>query len=69
MPEAVNEADKDKVTSRAILIVFCCSMVLLFSMGMRQSFGLFQSPISQAFGVGISAFSFSLALQNLIGHR
>ena len=66
MPEAVNEADKDKVTSRAILIVFCCSMVLLFSMGMRQSFGLFQSPISQAFGVGISAFSFSLALQNLI---
>ena len=62
----MTEAVKEKVTSRAILIVFCASMVLLFSMGMRQSFGLFQSPISQAFGVGISAFSFSLALQNLI---
>jgi len=56
----------EKVSNRAIFIVFCASMVLLFSMGMRQSFGLFQSPISQAFGVGISTFSFSLALQNLL---
>lgn len=62
----MTEVLKQKVTPRALLIVFCASMVLLFSMGMRQSFGLFQSPISQAFGVGISAFSFSLALQNLL---
>jgi MFS family permease len=57
---------KDKVSSRAILIVACCSIVLVFSMGMRQSFGLFQSPISQSFGIGIAAFSFSLAVQNLM---
>lgn len=62
----VAEVITEKVTRRAILIVFCASIVLLFSMGMRQSFGLFQSPISQAFGIGISTFSFSLALQNLM---
>jgi MFS family permease len=62
----MSEIIKEKVTSRAILIVFCCSIVLLFSMGMRQSFGLFQSSISQSFGLGIAAFSFSLAIQNLI---
>ncbi len=62
----MSEVATDKVTKRALLIVFCASMVLLFSMGMRQSFGLFQSPISQSFGIGISAFSFSLALQNLL---
>ncbi len=41
-------------------------MVILLSMGTRQSFGLFQTPISNSFGIGIAAFSLSLALQNLI---
>ena len=60
------QAIKDKVTGRLLLIVFCASMVILLSMGTRQSFGLFQTPISEAFGIGITAFSLSLALQNLI---
>jgi len=60
------QAIKDKVTVRLLLIVFCASMVILLSMGTRQSFGLFQTPISEAFGIGIAAFSLSLALQNLI---
>ena len=60
------QAIKDKVTGRLLLIVFCASMVILLSMGTRQSFGLFQTPISEAFGIGIAAFSLSLALQNLI---
>tara|TARA_S200000501_G_scaffold99596_1_gene93058 strand:- start:69 stop:1211 length:1143 start_codon:yes stop_codon:yes gene_type:complete len=34
-------------------------------MGMRQSFGLWQTPVSQAFGVGFTVFSLSLAIQNL----
>ena len=35
-------------------------------MGTRHSFGLFQTPVSEAFGIGLTAFSFSLALQNLL---
>ena len=35
-------------------------------MGMRQSFGLFQTPIAQTFGIGFAAFSLSLAIQNLL---
>ena len=56
----------ERVSGKVIFIVFCASMVLLFSMGIRQSFGLFQGSIQQAFGIGISAFSLSLALQNLL---
>jgi len=61
MPETL----KEKVSSQAVLIVICCSLVLLLTMGMRQSFGLWQTPISQAFGVGFTVFSLSLAIQNL----
>lgn len=62
----MSEATKDKITWRVLFIVFCSSMVILLSMGTRQSFGLFQTPISETFGIGIVAFSLSLALQNLI---
>jgi MFS family permease len=60
------EVIKERITGKVILIVTICSLVLLFSMGTRQSFGLFQTPISEAFGVGIAAFSLSLAVQNLM---
>jgi MFS family permease len=62
----VSEVAKEKITAKVILIVFCASMVILFSMGTRQSFGLFQTSISETFGIGIAVFSLSLALQNLI---
>ena len=57
---------KEKITGKTILIVIICSLVLLLSMGTRQSFGLFQTPISGAFGTGIAIFSLSLAVQNLM---
>lgn len=53
------------MTRRGYIILLSASMVLLLSMGMRQSFGLFQSSISQSFGIGITVFSLSLAIQNL----
>jgi len=62
----MSEATPKKITGKLILITFCASMVILLSMGTRQSFGLFQTPISNSFGIGIAAFSLSLALQNLI---
>jgi len=61
----VTETLKVKISSQAVLIVICCSLVLLLTMGMRQSFGLWQTPVSQAFGVGFTVFSLSLAIQNL----
>ncbi len=54
------------MSKKSYFIIFCASLVILLSMGMRQSFGLFQTPISQSFGIGIAAFSLSLAVQNLI---
>ena len=59
-------SSSERVSWKAILIVACSSLVILLSMGTRQSFGLFQTPISESFGIGIAAFSLSLALQNLI---
>ena len=54
------------MNKRTYLIVLCASLVVLLSMGVRQSFGLFQTPIAQSFGIGLTAFSFSLAIQNLM---
>ncbi|HHZ77058.1 MAG TPA: MFS transporter, partial [Rhodospirillales bacterium] len=54
------------MTKRTYLIVICASVVVLLSMGMRQSFGLLQAPIAQSFGIGLSAFSLSIAVQNLV---
>ncbi len=54
------------MTKKNYFVIFCASLVILLSMGMRQSFGLFQTPISQSFGIGIAAFSLSLAIQNLM---
>ena len=54
------------MNKRTYLILICASLVVLLSMGMRQSFGLFQTPIAQTFGIGLTAFSLSLAIQNLI---
>lgn len=51
---------------RTIVILVTVSIVLLLSMGMRHSFGLFQTPIAESFGIGFAAFSLSLALQNLL---
>ncbi|MBO22037.1 MAG: MFS transporter [Rhodospirillaceae bacterium] len=55
-----------KMTPKHYFIVFSAALVILLSMGTRHSFGLFQTPISEAFGIGLTAFSFSLALQNLL---
>lgn len=54
------------MNKQTYLILVCASLVVLLSMGMRQSFGLFQTPIAQTFGIGLTAFSLSLAIQNLM---
>ncbi len=51
---------------KATIVIFCSALVVFVSMGIRQSFGLFLSPISQDLGIGREVFSLAIAWQNLI---
>lgn len=48
------------------IVLACGSLVLMLSLGTRQSFGLFLQPISIDLGWGRETFAFALALQNLV---
>jgi predicted MFS family arabinose efflux permease len=47
-------------------ILFCGSMVVLLTMGLRISFGLFLKPMSAEFGWGREIFAFAMAIQALL---
>lgn len=49
-----------------VLVMVCGAVIVAISMGIRQSFGLFIRPMTADFGIGREAFSFALALQNLV---
>ena len=51
--------------SLALLIVLS-GLIISFAMGMRQSLGLFMSPMQAAFGISAASFGFAIALQNII---
>src|SRR5262245_18437597 len=48
------------------VILVCGGLILMLALGTRQSFGLFLRPMSMDLGWGREAFSFAIALQNLI---
>jgi MFS family permease len=48
------------------VILVCGGVILMLSLGTRQSFALFLRPISMDLGWGREAFSFAIALQNLV---
>src|SRR5262245_43816201 len=48
------------------MILVCGGIVLGIALGTRQSFGLFLRPMSLDLGWGREAFSFAIALQNLV---
>ena len=53
--------------SRELLsILVCGSIILTLAMGIRHGLGLFLLPISSEFGWNREAFSFALAIQNLL---
>lgn len=53
--------------SRPLLItVLCGGVIMTLSIGIRQTFGLFLTPISLELGVGRELFAFSIGLMNLI---
>ncbi|WP_417561502.1 MFS transporter [Marinomonas sp.] len=48
------------------LLVWLGIGILITSLGIRQSFGIFMTPISEYFQTGREFFSFAIALQNLL---
>lgn len=52
--------------SRALLLLICGSLIVSLSMGLRHTFGLFLQPMTQDLAWTREAFSFAIALQNLV---
>ncbi|MEQ8653085.1 MAG: MFS transporter [Kiloniellales bacterium] len=51
---------------RGVLLLIAGALLLGISMGVRQTFGLFVSPISDTLGIGRGDFSLMVASQNMI---
>ena len=51
---------------KATFVIAASALVVVISMGLRQSFGLFLQPISQDLDVGREVFSLAMALQNIV---
>ncbi|MCZ6605138.1 MAG: MFS transporter [Alphaproteobacteria bacterium] len=54
------------MSKRALLIMISASVIILLSMGLRNSFGLFLRPVSDALLLNVQVFSFAIAIQNLL---
>ena len=48
------------------LILMAAAFLVMVTLGIRQSFGLFLLPVTEALGTGREVFSLALALQNLL---
>jgi MFS family permease len=48
------------------IVLACGGLILMLALGTRQSFGLFLRPMTIDLGWGREAFSFAIALQNLV---
>ena len=60
----MNSANSNWRTPAVVLV--CGSIVLMLSLGTRQSFGLYLRPMSFDLGWGREVFAFAVALQNLV---
>ncbi len=52
--------------SRHILVMSAAAAILMITMGMRQTLGLYINPITESTGVGYAALSFALAVGQLM---
>ncbi|MDB5867422.1 MAG: Major facilitator superfamily transporter [Betaproteobacteria bacterium] len=48
------------------MVLFCGGIILTIALGVRHNFGLYLQPMTQDLGIGREAFSFAIAIQNLI---
>ena len=49
-----------------MVVILCGGLVLWLSIGIRQSFGVFLTPMSTDFGWGREIFALAIALQNIV---
>src|SRR5262245_14175794 len=52
--------------SQARMILIGTALLLTLGMGIRQSFGLFVTPVTQDLAVTVADFTLSLAAQNIV---
>jgi predicted MFS family arabinose efflux permease len=64
-PQAPFHTDRLSRT-QALLILSAAALMISIAMGIRQSFGLFQTPIVQDIGVATSEVALAIAMQNLV---
>lgn len=51
-------------SAQTISVLTGASLMLTMSMGMRQSFGLFVTPVTQDLGISVADFTLAIAIQN-----
>src|SRR5262249_4648501 len=49
-----------------LLLIVLSGLIISLAMGMRQSLGLFMTPMSIDFGISAATFGFAIALQNIV---
>src|SRR5579863_4180445 len=49
-----------------MVLLVVSALILSLCMGLRQSFGIFLIPVTHDLGISASAFSFAIALQNIV---
>jgi predicted MFS family arabinose efflux permease len=54
------------MTNKSFLVLICGATILTLAMGIRQTFGLFLSPMSIDLGVGRETFALAMAIQNIL---
>lgn len=56
----------DRISNRAWIMVLAGAVVVTLSMGVRQAFGLFLTPMGLDLNIGREAFGLAVAVQNLL---
>ena len=56
----------EPLSRQALLILFGIALLLTLGMGVRQSYGLFLTPITRDLGVTAADFTLALAVQNIV---
>ncbi len=62
----MNPSQQAAIRSQTLYVLVGASLMLTVSMGMRQAFGLFITPVTRDIAVTVTDFAFALAVQNIV---
>jgi predicted MFS family arabinose efflux permease len=66
MPEPATRRSGLAFWRNSIYVLGAATVIVMFSFGMRQTFGLFMAPVTSDMGWGRESFSFAIAIQALV---